>query len=38
MGPVGGAGTGDEMGFDFEVGAGFAEGGVSCFGEDPVTD
>lgn len=32
---VGGGRAGDEVGFDFEVGAGFAEGGVGGFGEDP---
>ena len=34
-GAVGGRRAGDEMGFDFEVGACFAEGGVGGFGEDP---
>ena len=29
---VGGGRTGDEMDFDFEIRAGFAEGGVSGFG------
>ena len=28
--------AGDEMDFDAEIGAGFAEGGVRCFGDDPT--
>lgn len=31
-----GAWAGDEVNFDAEVGASFAEGGVGCIWEDPV--
>ena len=33
---VGWGRAGDEVDFDAEVGAGFAEGSVGCFGDDPV--